>query len=630
MKFNPFYILLFSIILIISCNDDSADLSSETETHIYIKEIQSIENNILFIDLSKEQTNKQISITLGVDKDASISIDDFSVNLRVDSDILSDYIKGLSQDDEEYLLYKNAKLLADKYFSLPSKIHYSSQSDLKTIDIDVCNLLANEKESLNKGVLVLPIRIDNPTKYSLNKDKSFMMIVLSIDEIVVETFPQIYIHEAQKSWNGSSCDYHLNIYKSSLPDTTFNISFGLSDIKEQNQKVKFEVVVDVDSLDEAISLSHNGPIRYKKYAKSKSLPSKYYSLPTYAEITEGNDYSTIDVKIDKLALLKDYHTKQEGNTFVLPIRIINSTHYNISPKEDFVMFFLHFPDNFIDPTKPDPNAPMDIDGYNLIWHDEFNNNGKVDATKWSFERGFVRNQELQWYQESNVECENGSLVITGKKERVKNPYYQHGSGDWKKNREYAEYTSASITASKSCVFKYGKVLVRAKIPTQRGAWPAIWTVGNWWEWPLGGEIDILEYYLIGGTPSILANLCWGSNKRWSGTWASSSRPFSEFLNQDPKWVDKYHIWKMDWDENFIRIYLDDKLLNEVDLKKTVNGNGGADHLEGRYQNPFSNNFGGFGQYLILNLALGGNGGTPDNNAFPMKYYVDYVRVYQKE
>ena len=76
---------------------------------------------------------------------------------------------------------------------------------------------------------------------------------------------------------------------------------------------------------------------------------------------------------------------------------------------------------------------------------------------------------------------------------------------------------------------------------------------------------------------------------------------------------------MDWDEQFIRLYLDDELLNEVPLSTTVNG------IIGQHTNPFTRP-----QYLLLNLALGGdNGGTIDDTAFPMRYEIDYVRVYQR-
>lgn len=36
------------------------------------------------------------------------------------------------------------------------------------------------------------------------------------------------------------------------------------------------------------------------------------------------------------------------------------------------------------------------------------------------------------------------------------------------------------------------------------------------------------------------------------------------------------------------------------------------------------------EYILLNLALGKNGGNPDNTKFPIYYDIDYVRVYQKK
>ena len=154
-----------------------------------------------------------------------------------------------------------------------------------------------------------------------------------------------------------------------------------------------------------------------------------------------------------------------------------------------------------------------------------------------------------------------------------------------------------------------------------------------WEWPLGGEIDLLEYYLVGGKPSIHANACWGSDKRWSATWDSYNRPLEEFVSKDSEWTKKYHIWRMDWDETSIRLYLDDELMNEIELSKTNNGTGGlSDWWRGSWRNPFKdagNDGENFGQQIFLNLALGGNGGTPVVEQFPLYYYIDYVRVYQK-
>lgn len=76
---------------------------------------------------------------------------------------------------------------------------------------------------------------------------------------------------------------------------------------------------------------------------------------------------------------------------------------------------------------------------------------------------------------------------------------------------------------------------------------------------------------------------------------------------------------MDWDEEAIRLYLDDELLNEILLKDTYNGSIGS------YKNPFMQP-----QYILLNLAVGGiNGGEVEINTYPIRYEIDYVRVYQK-
>lgn len=273
------------------------------------------------------------------------------------------------------------------------------------------------------------------------------------------------------------------------------------------------------------------------------------------------------------------------------------------------------------PTPKDESATV-YDNYTLVWHDEFNTDGRP-SDDWTAEQGFVRNEELQWYQADNATVKDGCLDIEGRKQRIVNNNYVSGSSDWKTNRQYAEYTSSSVTTQNSHVFKYGRFEIRAKIPTTTGAWPAIWLLGNKWEWPMNGEIDILEYYIKNGAPSILANACWSSPRQWEAVWDESVTSFTHFTSKDSKWADKFHLWRMDWDKDFIRIYLDGELLNEVDLSTTANQG-----YAGNYKNPFSNDEDGFGAYILLNLAIGSNGGTPDTSRFPIHYYVDYVRVYR--
>jgi beta-glucanase (GH16 family) len=270
----------------------------------------------------------------------------------------------------------------------------------------------------------------------------------------------------------------------------------------------------------------------------------------------------------------------------------------------------------IDPYSADNSAPKQIQGMKLLWNDEFNTNGAPNPSNWKFEKGFVRNEELQWYQEANATCENGLLVFNALKANLPNPNYVAGSTNWKTSREYINYTSSSIQTAGLFSFLYGRVEVRARIDTSKGAWPAIWTLGENGEWPACGEIDMMEFYRIGDVQNILANMAWGTNKRWTAKWDGSHTPLSHFLAKDKDWPKKFHIWRMDWTKDKISLYLDDELLNETDVNATINPVG-----------PPANGF-QQKQYLLLNLAIGGNGGDPSKSAFPIKYEVDYVRVYQ--
>ena len=59
-------------------------------------------------------------------------------------------------------------------------------------------------------------------------------------------------------------------------------------------------------------------------------------------------------------------------------------------------------------------ATDDATGYELVWADEFDTDGRLNEDNWSYERGFVRNSEPQWYQPDNAICKDGNLVITAR------------------------------------------------------------------------------------------------------------------------------------------------------------------------------------------------------------------------
>jgi beta-glucanase (GH16 family) len=264
----------------------------------------------------------------------------------------------------------------------------------------------------------------------------------------------------------------------------------------------------------------------------------------------------------------------------------------------------------------DPCAPArlpvpEYPGYRLAWADEFDVDGAPNPANWSFETGFVRNEEAQWYQADNASVTAGFLVIEGRREQVANPNYRAGSGDWKTNRQFSEFTSASVHSRGKESFRYGRLEMRGRFPAYNGLWPAWWTLGNNGEWPSNGEVDILEFY--GG--SLHANFVVGTNTRYEGNWDAVATPLSTLGDAD--WDARFHVYRMDWDDTTIVLSVDGRELNSMQLSQLRNPDGSS---------PFVNP-----AYTLLNLAIGGQaGGDPSAVPFPVHYEVDYVRVYQKE
>ena len=245
---------------------------------------------------------------------------------------------------------------------------------------------------------------------------------------------------------------------------------------------------------------------------------------------------------------------------------------------------------------------------NLVWSDEFNGSGAIDAAKWHHQIhpiingiNWANNEEQHYTADaSNSYRDNGSLIIKANKEN----YTYNGAT---KN-----YTSARINSK--FAFKYGRVEVRAKLPSVAGTWPAIWLLGKninedgaYWDnqgfgtvgWPFCGEIDIMEPNVA--KTEILGTWHWDNGGGYQSN--SASIPLS-----NAEASQNFHIYALEWDASSMRLFVDDVLVNQMD---TVN--------------PFNQEF-----YIILNVAMGGNlGGTIDPAFTSDVMEIDYIRIYQE-
>ncbi len=237
----------------------------------------------------------------------------------------------------------------------------------------------------------------------------------------------------------------------------------------------------------------------------------------------------------------------------------------------------------------------------LVWQDEFDKEGLPDTSKWNYERGYLRNRELQYYtvgRTENVTQRNGNLVITARNDSAMI------------DGQVCPVTSASITSRNKGDWKYGRIEVRAKLPLCLGTWPAIWmmpTKGTYGGWPKSGEIDIMEH--VGYEPNkIYFNLHTEKYNHTKGTGRGSSVDCSDAYKE-------FHVYAVEWFEDHIDWFFDNNKVFSVQNDQT-----------GWESWPIDQPF-----YIILNFAFGGAWGGQkgvDLSALPQEYLIDYVRVFQ--
>jgi beta-glucanase (GH16 family) len=234
-----------------------------------------------------------------------------------------------------------------------------------------------------------------------------------------------------------------------------------------------------------------------------------------------------------------------------------------------------------------------------VWQDEFDYTGRPDPAKWGYDLGNNDgwgNKELEQYTDrvANASVGDGVLTITARKEPL--------AGQ--------DYTSARLVSKGKGDFLYGRVEVRATLPSGRGTWPAIWMLPTDWAyggWPHSGEIDIMEQ--VGFDPDVIHfSAHTGAYNHIIGTQKTAIKAIGTATTA-------FHRYRVDWTPDMIRGYIDD-----VPMFAFANEHHGSEVW------PFDKRF-----YLILNVAVGGFWGGQegvDDSIFPARMQVDYVRVYR--
>lgn len=258
----------------------------------------------------------------------------------------------------------------------------------------------------------------------------------------------------------------------------------------------------------------------------------------------------------------------------------------------------------VDP--PDPEVTKY--GMTLVWEDEFDYDGALNANKWHHQvipimGSSWSNGEVQHYtnREENSYVSDGTLKIIAKKEQ-----YNY-------NGNTKSYTSARLNTKYA--FQYGRIDIRAKLPAEQGTWPAFWTLGaninergNYHGstygrvgWPACGEIDIMEQNGR-DKDNLIGHLHWGDTQ----TKAYKNQGGTKRVQNT---ATAFNLYSLVWTKDEIRILFND----EVFFIKAVDNS-----------MPYR-----FPHYVLFNIAMGGAlGGTIPPNFTTATMEVDYIRIYQ--
>ncbi len=290
------------------------------------------------------------------------------------------------------------------------------------------------------------------------------------------------------------------------------------------------------------------------------------------------------------------YTYFNTGTYTVEVRAIGSNGKYIKKSKQVVLA-----DNPEVPLDMGYTTPLQYDGYQLVWNDEFTGSS-VNTSNWNYDIGNGcpgncgwGNNELEYYRSENAWVKDDYLTIEARSEVY--------SG-------YA-YTSTKMHTKNKFSFQYGRLDIRALLPKGQGIWPALWMLGdniNSVGWPSSGEIDVME--LVGGGNGkdnvVHGTIHYNNNGHvyHGGAYTLTSGIYAQ----------SYHVFSLIWDEEYLRWYMDDQLFYEAAITES-------------FMTEFHQKY-----WIILNVAVGGNWpGNPDQSTvFPQQMRVDYVRVFQKD
>ena len=238
----------------------------------------------------------------------------------------------------------------------------------------------------------------------------------------------------------------------------------------------------------------------------------------------------------------------------------------------------------------------EVKEWKLVWEENFHS-PKLDDRKWS--RIPAGGADWNRHMSTDDACfgwENGELILKG----IKNT---------DKNKDPRPFLTGGIWTKGKFACQYGRIEIRAKLGSAKGAWPAMWMLAEldkYGKYPKNGEIDIMEHLnfdkIIYQTTHSYYTLDLGQKEHPKHFGTASVK------------TEEYNIYGISWYPD--RIVFQVNGIDTFTYPRVT----GVDSSQWPYDQPF---------YLLIDQQLGGSWvGEVYQDQLPVEMRVDWIKVYQ--
>lgn len=233
--------------------------------------------------------------------------------------------------------------------------------------------------------------------------------------------------------------------------------------------------------------------------------------------------------------------------------------------------------------------------WRLVWEENFDQINDFDPAVWSkIPRGTADWNNYMSDFDSLYEMRNGNLVLRGI-QNLTQP------------QDTAPFLTGGVYTKGKMGFMDGRLEIKAKLNGATGAWPAFWLLPQEGQWPMGGEIDIMERLNYDNIAYQTVHSHYTYDLGFKTTPPQGST--------GPIHPEAYNVYAVEMYADSLCFFINDQHTFTYPRIET--------DQEGQF--PFHQPF-----YLLLDMQLGGSWvGAVDPTELPVEMSIDWVRFYQK-